>query len=71
MNTSEEWSENEDWMEQTQSYVEIRGSWNDYQTPGSSDYEDPKDGQVKEPRDRPIHLKPILTDTDSNRFWDF
>ena len=22
-------------------------------------------------RDRPIHLKPILTDTDSNRFWNF
>ena len=22
-------------------------------------------------RDRPIHLKPILTDTDFKRFWNF
>ena len=48
MSTSEEWSDNEGWMEQTQSYMELRGSRKSYRTPGCSDHEAPQVGQDKE-----------------------
>ena len=48
MSTSEEWSDNEGWMEQTQSYMELRGSKKSYRTPGCSDHEAPQVGHDKE-----------------------